>query len=131
MVRTCPDFGPFLYLPTHTRSCYRCSYPRPEYGLARVADVCLHFGPKQKDIISHPVIYNIEPPRYRFVDITQAKAVGMQLHGSRKEMERAYKARLKRREKMNNVGFNNGKGNNAKGSTPDTLDGGQFLYPWS
>ncbi|KAB8251934.1 hypothetical protein BDV35DRAFT_337619 [Aspergillus flavus] len=66
MVRTCPDFGPFLYLPTHTRSCYRCSYPRPEYGLARVADVCLHFGPKQKDIISHPVIYNIEPPRYRF-----------------------------------------------------------------
>ncbi|KAF7619849.1 hypothetical protein AFLA_001468 [Aspergillus flavus NRRL3357] len=85
----------------------------------------------RKDIISHPVIYNIEPPRYRFVDVTQAKAVGMQLHGSRKEMERAYKARLKRREKMNNVGFNNGKGNNAKGSTPDTLDGGQFLYPWS
>ena len=34
-------------------------------------------------------------------------------------------------KKITNVGFNNGKGNSVKGSTPDTLDGGQFLHPWS
>ena len=96
--RACPDFGPFLYITTLTRSCYKYSYLRPEYEFARVADICFHFGLKQKDIKSLPVIYNIEPPRYCLADITQAKALGMQTYGSGKEVKRLYKGHLRRRE---------------------------------
>ncbi|KAE8159657.1 hypothetical protein BDV40DRAFT_290722 [Aspergillus tamarii] len=84
--RACPDFGPFLYITTLTRSCYKYSYLRPEYEFAR------------KDIKSLPVIYNIEPPRYCLADITQAKALGMQTYGSGKEVKRVYKGHLRRRE---------------------------------
>ncbi|GIK06236.1 hypothetical protein Aspvir_001881 [Aspergillus viridinutans] len=96
--RTCGEFGPYLYLPTVSRSCYKCNYLRPEYQVAPVTDVCLHFGLTQKDVKSLPITYNILPPKRRLVDITQAKALGRQLHGSYKAMRQEYQRRRKELE---------------------------------
>ncbi|KAF7113698.1 hypothetical protein CNMCM5793_003054 [Aspergillus hiratsukae] len=96
--RTCGEFGPYLYLPTVSRSCYKCNWLRPEYQLAPVADVCLHFGLTPKDVKSLPIICDIFSPKNRFADVTQAKALGKQLHGSYKAMRQEYHTRRKELE---------------------------------
>jgi hypothetical protein len=63
-----------------------------------VTDVCLHFGLTQKDVKSLPIIYNVLPPKHRLVDITEAKALGKQLHGSYKAMRQEYQTRRKELE---------------------------------
>ncbi|KAE8409663.1 hypothetical protein BDV37DRAFT_267829 [Aspergillus pseudonomiae] len=90
--RTCPGFDPLLYLPTFTRSCYKRSYLRPEYELARVAD-----------IRSLPVIYNIEPLRCRLADITQPKALGIQIHGQ------SYQCRVQQWKRKQRQGIHAGR----------------------
>ncbi|GFF65347.1 hypothetical protein IFM47457_01006 [Aspergillus lentulus] len=93
--RTCGEFGPYIYLPTVSRSCYKCNYLRPEYKVAPVTDVCLHFGLTQKDVKSLPIIDTIFTPKRRLADVTQAKALGKQLHGSYKAMRQQYQTSRK------------------------------------
>ncbi|PYH89047.1 hypothetical protein BO71DRAFT_435165 [Aspergillus ellipticus CBS 707.79] len=88
--RTCPDFGPFLYLPTLTRSCYKCNFLRPEYQLATVGDVCWHFGLTPRDISrsappDHPRTRPAAPP------------TGRRVHGPPEAMQRAHEARIQQR----------------------------------
>ncbi|KAL4891154.1 hypothetical protein BDV59DRAFT_209282 [Aspergillus ambiguus] len=114
--RTCGEFGPYLYLPTISRSCYKCNYLRPEYQIAPVTDICLHFGLTKKDIKKLPIIYNISPPKRRLTDVTQAKTLGKQLYGSykamrqkfqahRKEIEENYQYRVQKWKKQNQQGI--------------------------
>ncbi|KNG89424.1 hypothetical protein ANOM_003152 [Aspergillus nomiae NRRL 13137] len=99
--RTCTDLGPFIYFPTLTRSCYKCSYLRPEYEVAPMRDICLKFALTLADIHQSklPIIYHPEKPPHHLMDVARAKAVGIKLHGSKKAMERAYQTRRKEYER--------------------------------
>ncbi|PYI10658.1 hypothetical protein BO78DRAFT_283269, partial [Aspergillus sclerotiicarbonarius CBS 121057] len=93
--RTCSDFGPFLYLPTMTRCCYKCNFTGSSYQLARVSDIRLHFGLTEKDIKSIPIVHDIPQPRVRLARVAAAKALGKQRHGTKTAMDQTYKARVK------------------------------------
>ncbi|PWY72266.1 hypothetical protein BO70DRAFT_413863 [Aspergillus heteromorphus CBS 117.55] len=96
--RTCRDFGPFLYLPTLTRSCYKCNLLRPEYELAPLAEVFFRFGLEAQVLESLSAIRKINPPRYWLVDLAQAKALGRRIHGNSRATKQVHKARVKLRE---------------------------------
>lgn len=100
--RTCSDFGPFLYLPTITRSCFKCNISRSEYQVAPTPDAMFRFGISRKDLKSIPIIYPLPGKwnKQRMVDVAQARALGLRLHGSLKKMNRSFQTRFKeRREK--------------------------------
>ncbi|QRD91125.1 hypothetical protein F9C07_5178 [Aspergillus flavus] len=99
--RTCTDFGPLLYFPTLTRSCYKCNFLQPDYQVEPVRDVCFRFGLTPNDLrrSSLPIIHPINRHRPRLMDVTQAEALGTKLHGGGREMEQAYQFRLKERER--------------------------------
>jgi hypothetical protein len=95
--RTCTDFGPFLYLPTISRSCFLCNTVRPEFQLAPVPDIQFRFGLSQKDAKSLPIIRSLpadKPRRNRVADVAQAKALGLRIYGSLKKMKRDFRTRL-------------------------------------
>lgn len=103
--RTCSDFGPFLYLPTITRSCFKCSISRPEYQVAPTSDVMFHFGISRKDLKSIPIIYPLPGDwnKQRRVDVAQARALGLRLHGSLKKMNEGFRTRLKKRREKEDL----------------------------
>lgn len=100
LCRTCPDFGPFLYLPTITRSCSTCILSQPQYQVAPTWSAIFYFGLCQEDLNPLPVIHS--PPHYTIrqsmVDVSQARELGLQLHdGSLEKMNEDFRVRLKRR----------------------------------
>ncbi|PYH95601.1 hypothetical protein BO71DRAFT_473673 [Aspergillus ellipticus CBS 707.79] len=96
--RSCSYFGPYLYLPAIRRSCYRCDHFRHSYRVAGVADLCLQFGLTQNQIKSLSTLQSRVKPHQRPVDLTLAKALGREIHGSHMAMEQAFKRRLNERK---------------------------------
>ncbi|KAK1147892.1 hypothetical protein N8T08_000407 [Aspergillus melleus] len=95
--RTCGDFGPFLYFPTATRSCYKCNFVEPEYEIAEISALRFHLALSWKQIRTIPIIHSLDlRPSRRFANITQAKALALQVHGSKDALDRAYQAKLDR-----------------------------------
>ncbi|KAK2757534.1 hypothetical protein FQN54_004503 [Arachnomyces sp. PD_36] len=102
--RTCSDFGPYLYLPTLTRSCFNCNMYRPEYQVAPTPDVMLHFGISGKDLKSIPILYPlrdnkhhmddvVECSKQRMVDVAQARELGLRINGSLEKMKKDFRIR--------------------------------------
>lgn len=90
--RTCSDFGPFLYIPTVSRSCLQCNITRPEYRVAPLTDVMFHFGVTRNTLKSIPNIYPLPGRRntQRMIDVSQARTLGLQHHGSMRKLEQAF-----------------------------------------
>ncbi|OJJ32797.1 hypothetical protein ASPWEDRAFT_593396 [Aspergillus wentii DTO 134E9] len=100
--RKCGDFGPFIYLPTISRSCFQCSLSHREYRVAAVPNLVFHFGLSETHIKSLPIIYALragKKRRRRFVDVTQAKDLGKRVHGGLENMRESFQERLKAYDK--------------------------------
>ncbi|RAL02619.1 uncharacterized protein BO80DRAFT_403197 [Aspergillus ibericus CBS 121593] len=100
--RTCPDFGPFLYLPSMIRCCYKCNFIRPVFELARVSDLRFRFGLSPADLKPVPILHSILQPQIRLARIKQAKDIGRRLYGTPKAMEAAYQARVQEHQEKYN-----------------------------
>ncbi|KAL3463537.1 hypothetical protein BJX64DRAFT_287283 [Aspergillus heterothallicus] len=95
------EFAPYLYLPTLTRSCFKCNTLGDEYQLAEVGDICFHFGLKKRDInkarlpLVHAIDRAARSHRQRpIADVTLAKALAAKIHGSIEAATDIYHQRL-------------------------------------
>ncbi|KAL2837192.1 hypothetical protein BJY01DRAFT_258462 [Aspergillus pseudoustus] len=97
------EFAPFLYLPSLTRSCFKCNTLRDEYQPGEVGDICFRFGLKKRDInkAGLPLVHAIDRGarshcQRPIADVTQAKALATKIHGSIEAATDIYCQRLNR-----------------------------------
>ncbi|RAK79437.1 uncharacterized protein BO72DRAFT_44464 [Aspergillus fijiensis CBS 313.89] len=74
--QTCPDFGPFLYIPTLSRVCLQCVLRHSRYRVATLHDVSVCYG-LPEDRWDLPVVSCVDllEGQYssdRLIDVTQA-----------------------------------------------------------
>ncbi|CEL08931.1 hypothetical protein ASPCAL12076 [Aspergillus calidoustus] len=103
---TCPgrEFAPLLYLPTMTRSCFKCNRVRGEYQPRLVTDIYSTYALSWRDMNNKvhplPVIRTIpiHPPwaPRRIADIGQALELAITIHGSLAAVEHAAREREER-----------------------------------
>ncbi|PLB51352.1 hypothetical protein P170DRAFT_436383 [Aspergillus steynii IBT 23096] len=98
--RSCGDFGPFLYFPTATRLCYKCNFVEPEYEIAETSLLRFNLAISLKQLRTIPIIHSFDlQPTRRFANITQAKALATEVHGSDKAIATARRAEVRKRWK--------------------------------
>ncbi|KAL5335000.1 hypothetical protein BJX70DRAFT_402056 [Aspergillus crustosus] len=104
--RTCGEgeFGALLYLPTLSRSCFKCNLVRGEYQPGLVSDICFAYALSKRDIsnksrplpIIHRMSYNPPIRPIRIADVEMALELARSIHGSNFEaVQRARKSREK------------------------------------
>ncbi|PYI16789.1 hypothetical protein BO99DRAFT_464678 [Aspergillus violaceofuscus CBS 115571] len=83
--RTCGDFGPFLFIPTCTRSCFACNRTHSQYRMAPIKVVFSWYGLSlDNDWHRLPLVHTLDCTRWTqhermLVSIAQAKALHLQL----------------------------------------------------
>lgn len=95
----CTSFGSFLFLPTCSRCCFSCIEKNPEMVVISVSTAAALFGLANKAVRQLAIITTIsgdygifQKPhrrRIRIVSRQKARKVGILIHGSEEEMERA------------------------------------------
>ena len=99
----CGKFGPYLYLPTLSSLCFQCCLFSPDHQIAPIPHVMFHFGISRNQIRSLPVIHNIsreripgeETRQHQFVDVVQARELGLRKHGSPQRMKQLVMERVR------------------------------------
>ncbi|KAH8799892.1 hypothetical protein F5882DRAFT_394033 [Hyaloscypha sp. PMI_1271] len=95
----CTSFGSFLFLPTGCRCCFSCIETNPEMVVVSASTAAALFGLANKALRQIAIIttvlgdYGISQKthrrRIRIVSRQEARKVGILIHGSEEEMERA------------------------------------------
>ncbi|RAH41726.1 F-box protein [Aspergillus brunneoviolaceus CBS 621.78] len=86
---TCGDFGPFLYIPTCSRSCFACNRTHRQYCIAPIEAVFQWYGLSlDNDWHRLPVIRTLDFNGWAYqekmlVSMAQAKALALQLNTPR------------------------------------------------
>ncbi|PYI36998.1 hypothetical protein BP00DRAFT_462799 [Aspergillus indologenus CBS 114.80] len=92
--RTCGDFGPFLFIPTCTRSCFACNRTHTQYLMAPIKVMFSWYGLSlDNDWHRLPVVHTLDFTRWTqhertLVSIAQAKALHLQLDAPRARRSR-------------------------------------------
>ncbi|PLB35313.1 uncharacterized protein BDW47DRAFT_133534 [Aspergillus candidus] len=101
--RACGKFGPYLYLAILSRLCFQCCLFSPDHQVAPIPHVMFHLSITRYQIKSLPVIHNIprkkipgEGTRPRqFVDVAQARELGLRKHGSSQRIKQLAMERVR------------------------------------
>ncbi|RAK81775.1 uncharacterized protein BO72DRAFT_524188 [Aspergillus fijiensis CBS 313.89] len=97
--RTCGDFGPFLYIPTCSCSCFACRRTHRQYCMAPIEAVFQRYGLSlDNDWHRLPVIRTLDFTGWAYqekmlVSMAQAKALALQLNTPRAGRWRARRRR--------------------------------------
>lgn len=96
--RTCEDFGPYIFLLTCRRCRFKCLHEHDDYRLAPVFDVMVNYA-LSKDLVKRlDSIYSLRgyygfyreyQGRLRLVSASEAFELGINVHGSKRRMEKA------------------------------------------
>ncbi|KAL3467880.1 hypothetical protein BJX64DRAFT_283344 [Aspergillus heterothallicus] len=96
------EFAPLLYLPTLTRSCYKCNLLHSDHLPARLSDICIRFGLTARDLSDAGIpriltrVSDATSPysRQHLVDVSTAQALAIKIHGSFEAVTELYRARV-------------------------------------
>ncbi|OJJ75749.1 hypothetical protein ASPBRDRAFT_191955 [Aspergillus brasiliensis CBS 101740] len=85
--RTCPEFGPFLHLPTLRRCCYKCNAEDPSYRLARLCDLRVYFHLEDEDFRDIPLINCMLQPGTYIASVSRSMEIVGKLYGPDKAQQ--------------------------------------------